>query len=317
MKKEEFLRQLEYLLQDIPEEEKRDAIDYYRDYLEEAGPEREEEVLEGFGSPERVAAIIRSDMAGGMEEAGEFTDQGFTDQRFSSASYPAERTGSGETDGGHSGESQRAGAYQESRGNGAYQGGHGSGTYQENRGAGAYQESHSSDAYRQSGGGRGTYEKGSYANRRGSGGGSRPEKEGGGNHWWKYLLIGLGVLIIGPILLGISAGAVGSLIGLLFALAACLLVLAVLTLAALLGGAAMVVFGIIQLFPNFWVGLMFVGLGFLFAGIGCLLFFCSWLFYGKFLPWAVTSIIGLVKRMTGNDRGSTERNEKNEQPDGR
>ena len=284
MKKEEFLRQLEYLLQDIPEEEKRDAIDYYRDYLEEAGPEREEEVLEGFGSPERVAAIIRSDMAGGMEEAGEFTDQGFTDQRFSSASYPAERTGSGETDGGHSGESQRAGAYRQSG---------------------------------PSGGGRGTYEKGSYANRRGSGGGSRPEKEGGGNHWWKYLLIGLGVLIIGPILLGVSAGAVGSLIGLLFALAACLLVLAVLTLAALLGGAAMVVFGIIQLFPNFWVGLMFVGLGFLFAGIGCLLFFCSWLFYGKFLPWAVTSIIGLVKRMTGNDRGSTERNEKNEQPDGR
>lgn len=302
MKKEEFLRQLEYLLQDIPEEEKRDAIDYYRDYLEEAGPEREEEVLEGFGSPERVAAIIRSDMAGGMEEAGEFTDQGFTDQRFSSASYPAERTGSGERDGGHSGESRRSGAYQENRGNGAYQ------------------ESHSSGAYRQSGpsgGGHGTYEKGSYANRRGPGGGSRPEKEGGGNHWWKYLLIGLGVLIIGPILLGISAGAVGSIIGLLFTLAACLLVLAVLTLAALLGGAAMVVFGIIQLFPNFWVGLMFVGLGFLFAGIGCLLFFCSWLFYGKFLPWAVTSIIGLVKKMTGNDRGSTERNGKNEQPDGR
>ena len=39
MKKEIFLERLEALLQDIPEEEKRDAIDYYRDYLEEAGPE--------------------------------------------------------------------------------------------------------------------------------------------------------------------------------------------------------------------------------------------------------------------------------------
>ena len=45
MKKEVFLERLEALLQDIPEEEKRDAIDYYRDYLEEAGPEKEEEVL--------------------------------------------------------------------------------------------------------------------------------------------------------------------------------------------------------------------------------------------------------------------------------
>lgn len=38
-------------MQDIPEEEKRDAIDYYRDYLEEAGPEKEEEVLAEFQSP--------------------------------------------------------------------------------------------------------------------------------------------------------------------------------------------------------------------------------------------------------------------------
>ena len=37
MKKEVFLERLEALLQDIPEEEKRDAIDYYRDYLEAVG----------------------------------------------------------------------------------------------------------------------------------------------------------------------------------------------------------------------------------------------------------------------------------------
>ena len=55
MKKEAFLERLEALLQDIPEEEKRDAIDYYRDYLEEAGPEKEEEVLAEFQSPEHIA----------------------------------------------------------------------------------------------------------------------------------------------------------------------------------------------------------------------------------------------------------------------
>lgn len=89
MRKEEFIRRLELLLSDIPDEEKRDAIEYYRDYLEEAGPEREEEVLREFGSPERIAALIRTDLLGGMKEAGEFTEQGFADARFQTAAYPA------------------------------------------------------------------------------------------------------------------------------------------------------------------------------------------------------------------------------------
>ena len=62
MKKEVFLERLEALLQDIPEEEKRDAIDYYRDYLEEAGPEKEEEVLAEFQSPEHIAEVIRMEL---------------------------------------------------------------------------------------------------------------------------------------------------------------------------------------------------------------------------------------------------------------
>ena len=76
MSKEEFMKELEYLLQDIPEEEKEDALEYYRDYLEEAG-DQEEQVLKEFGSPERIAAIIRADIAGHLEEGGEFTDHGY------------------------------------------------------------------------------------------------------------------------------------------------------------------------------------------------------------------------------------------------
>ena len=37
MNREEFMKELEYLLSDIPDEEKAEAIGYYRDYLEEAG----------------------------------------------------------------------------------------------------------------------------------------------------------------------------------------------------------------------------------------------------------------------------------------
>ena len=81
MNKESFLKQLEYLLSDLPEEEKRDALDYYRDYLEDAGSE-EARVLESFGSPERIASMIRSDLSGVLKDGGEFTEQGYTDERF-------------------------------------------------------------------------------------------------------------------------------------------------------------------------------------------------------------------------------------------
>lgn len=87
MNRIEFMKELEYLLQDIPEEETADALDYYRDYLEEAGDEKEQDVLMEFGSPERIAAMIRSDLSGGMETGGEFTDQGFQDSRFEDPRY--------------------------------------------------------------------------------------------------------------------------------------------------------------------------------------------------------------------------------------
>lgn len=81
MNKMEFMERLEYLLSDIPEEDKVDAIAYYRDYLEEAG-DHADTAMEEFGSPERIAAIIRSDLAGGMEEGGAFTERGYEDERF-------------------------------------------------------------------------------------------------------------------------------------------------------------------------------------------------------------------------------------------
>lgn len=81
MRKEEFLERLDYLLSDLPEDERQEAMKYYRDYLEEAGPEHEEEVTSHFGSPEKVAAEIRAGLAGN-EESGEFTERGYQDERF-------------------------------------------------------------------------------------------------------------------------------------------------------------------------------------------------------------------------------------------
>ena len=87
MNRDEFMRVLEYLLSDIPDEEKADAIEYYRDYLEEAGPENEEKVIREFESPERIAAIIRSDISGNLKDGGEFTETGYQDERFKDPNY--------------------------------------------------------------------------------------------------------------------------------------------------------------------------------------------------------------------------------------
>lgn len=87
MSRTEFMSELEYLLQDIPEEEKAEALAYYRDYLEDAGDENEEQVIREFGSPERVAAIIRSDLSGSLEDGGEFTEAGYQDERFRDPNY--------------------------------------------------------------------------------------------------------------------------------------------------------------------------------------------------------------------------------------
>ena len=65
---EEFLRQLNDMLADVTEEERREAVRYYEEYLRDAGPEQEQQVLAELGSPARVAAIIRANVPGSRAE---------------------------------------------------------------------------------------------------------------------------------------------------------------------------------------------------------------------------------------------------------
>lgn len=63
MNKEEFLRKLEQLLSDISEEERKDAIAFYRSYFEDAGEGNEASILKELESPEKVAEAIKSDLS--------------------------------------------------------------------------------------------------------------------------------------------------------------------------------------------------------------------------------------------------------------
>lgn len=63
MSKNEFLNQLSILLSDVSPEERDEVLAYYREYIEDAGFENEETILDELGTPEAVAAEIKSGMA--------------------------------------------------------------------------------------------------------------------------------------------------------------------------------------------------------------------------------------------------------------
>lgn len=58
MKRQEYMQQLAALLAAMPEAERRDALDYYEEYFDAAGPEKEAQTIQELGSPQNVAEKI-------------------------------------------------------------------------------------------------------------------------------------------------------------------------------------------------------------------------------------------------------------------
>ena len=58
-----FLAALEQLLAPLPETERKDALSYYEDYLDAAGPEKEAQAIAELGTPEEVAHKILEEQA--------------------------------------------------------------------------------------------------------------------------------------------------------------------------------------------------------------------------------------------------------------
>lgn len=81
MNRVQFMEQLKKLLSDISEEERQEALEYYESYFDDAGEDQEAEVIRELGSPGKVAAIIKEDLKGSSQNYGEFTENGFQDER--------------------------------------------------------------------------------------------------------------------------------------------------------------------------------------------------------------------------------------------
>ena len=88
MTRKEFLEKLEYLLQDISEQERQDALDYYQAYMDDAGLLPSDNVDGILESPEVVAASIRRSLNG--EEDGADSRQTFREEDGSRQTFREE-----------------------------------------------------------------------------------------------------------------------------------------------------------------------------------------------------------------------------------
>lgn len=79
MNRNQFMAELDRLLSDLPDSERKEALQYYNDYFDDAGAANEAKVIEELGSPELVARTIREGMADGTAE---YTENGYQDARF-------------------------------------------------------------------------------------------------------------------------------------------------------------------------------------------------------------------------------------------
>lgn len=64
MNRNTFMKQLESLLQNVSEAERREALEYYENYFDDAGAENEQDVLDALGDPAIIADNIRRDLFG-------------------------------------------------------------------------------------------------------------------------------------------------------------------------------------------------------------------------------------------------------------
>lgn len=256
MTREAFLERLEYLLKDISEQERKDALDYYNAYMDDAGLLAADEV-EGFlESPEVIAASIRNSL-NGKEDMGEFSENGYREpgqgDRDSMSKPVRLSKGSGEKEEKYAGSTGSQNAHEEgSEYHYSY------GTEREWQPAGKTGED--SDMY---------------------------GHERSVNMGKVLLIIGLciiGLPVIGSVIagagslvLGIFAGIVGIIIGVGFA-----------SFGLILFGICLFVTGVFQMFTSIPTGILLMGIGLLLVAAGLLAMIVTlWLFrlIPRFCKW--------------------------------
>ena len=76
MTRKEYMEQLRKYLKRLPKEDYENAIEYFSEYFDEAGPENEQQVMEELGEPKEAARelllnLLQESVGDGKDSTGE------------------------------------------------------------------------------------------------------------------------------------------------------------------------------------------------------------------------------------------------------
>lgn len=294
MSRIEFMRELESLLSDIPIEERKEAIQYYNDYFEDAGEDHEEEIIKELGSPARIAGIIKADLSLSGEEhenRGYFTEKGYQDTVYTDEKYEIIKTAKhdGEENANRGASTGETGNKDQGYSNNRY--GYTSGTGQNGNSQAGYNQSgyhqngSSQSGYRQTGN---SQAGNSQAGNQGATGQSQPR-----NNTNIALIILLAIFAI-PIGIPIMFAIFGTFFGLIAASFGIVIGFGAAGVAMIAVGLALFFVGIVQI--NIPLALLIsCGAGLVVFGLGILFLLFSVMICKKLIPALIRGITALCR----------------------
>lgn len=273
MNRLEFMKELETLLSDISQSEREEAIQYYNDYLNDAGVENEQGVLDSLGTPQELARIIKEGLGDGGEK-GEFTETGYKNEALGKEiKNEIARKGEIKREEAKKGNAERVNAERRN-------------TEKGNTEKGNIEK--------------GNIEKGNTDS--GQEAGEKSWKEAGINKA-RQLSPGMIVVIIllciiaFPVVSGIVAGVIGAGVGILGGIFGVVVGIAAAGVALLVSAVILLVYGIGTLFATPSAGICFVGLGILLAGLSLFFIWLTVWVCAKLIPCLVRGIVKIGVRL--------------------
>ncbi|MCX4338549.1 MAG: hypothetical protein OSJ72_02785 [Lachnospiraceae bacterium] len=275
MDRAEFMRRLSDLLQDVPPAEREEAIQYYNDYIDDAGEGNEAGIIASLGSPEELAKSIKAGLADGGN-AGEFTESGFHGYEQQSK-YQVMSTNHKQDD---SQDSTQDYAQRNAQGAAAQSS------------FGADLNGQQSGAYGQQNGAGGTY--GAYGSQSNAGQSAKPGSSMSGG---QIALIAILAVLTSPIWIGLLGGLFGCMLGLLGVLLCLFIAFLVVGVVFLAVGVGLVWCGIVGIFGAPLAGFALVGVGLILMALG-LVFTCLMVWtVGSAIPALIRGCVSLCNRI--------------------
>ncbi len=308
MNRAEYMKELAYLLQGLPDEEREEALQYYENYFDDAGEDQEEAVIAELGRPEKIAAIIREGVQTGYgNQDAEYTETGYWNERYRDPHHEVAPPGSvrkkkigmktagsgvfGGTENGSGDDSDAS--YRSAEEGGDYA----DASYRSAEGGGAYTDASFREAGKQrENEGHSRQEQNDAGREKRT---ARPKRNARPLLW---LLILAAAVCAAPFLLGGAALLLGAAVVVICVIGGISLAVLLITVVLLAAGVILIGLGIGKLFTFPIAGMMIGGIGLAVLAFGMLFLWLTVLVCGKAVPGVIHMIGNFFSFLSGKLR---------------